>query len=58
MAQFRKGGQLGRSDYNLRILSKFECGDPRYAWLGAALVVGTREQTLSGPIYTLFEIGS
>ena len=58
MAQFRKGAQLARSDYNLRITAKFECGDPRYAWLGDTLVVGTGEQTPTGPIYTLFEIGS
>ncbi len=57
MAQFRQGAQLPRSDYNLRITAKFECGDPHYAWLGDALVVGTGEQAPTGPIYTLFEIG-
>jgi hypothetical protein len=58
MTRFRKGEQLARGDYSLRITAKCECGDPRYAWLGDLLVVGTGEQTRTGPIYTLFEVGA
>ncbi|UVO53468.1 DUF3237 domain-containing protein [Sphingomonas sp. SUN039] len=57
MARFRKGERLAAEDYSLIIVAKFECGDPRYAWLNDAIVVGTGAQTVTGPIYTLFEIG-
>ncbi len=58
LARFRKGEQLAAEDYSLTIVAKFECGDPRYAWLNDAIVVGVGEQTPSGPIYTMFEVGA
>jgi hypothetical protein len=57
MARFRNGEQLAPSDYSLTIIAKFECGDSRYAWLNDAVVVGVGEQTPTGPVYTLFEMG-
>jgi hypothetical protein len=58
MARFRKGEKLAAEDYSLTIMAKFECGDPRYAWLNDAIVVGTGAQTPTGPVYTLFEVGA
>ena len=57
MARFRKGEQLAAGDYDLKIVARFECGDPRYTWLNYAIVVGVGEQALHGPVYHLFEIG-
>ena len=57
MARFRKGERLATEDYKLHVVARFECGDPRYAWLNDTIVVGIGEQTLAGPIYRLFEIG-
>ena len=57
MARFRKGALLAPEEYSLAIVAKFECGAERYAWLNNAIVVGTGEQTASGPIYALFEVG-
>ena len=57
MARFRRGVQLAASDYALTIVAQFECGDPRYAWLNEAVVVGVGEQTSAGPVYRLFEVG-
>jgi hypothetical protein len=57
MARFAKGKLLDRSEYSLAIVARFECGDARYAWLNNVVAVGTGEQTLAGPIYTIFEIG-
>ena len=57
MARFRKGEHLATADYALHIIARFECGDPHYGWLNDALVVGIGEQTPTGPIYRLFEIG-
>ena len=56
MARFRKGDRLVAEDYALEVIAKFECGDPRYAWLNDALVVGMGEQHPAGPIYHFFEI--
>jgi len=58
MARFAKGALLDRSEYSLAIVAKFECGDDRYAWLNNVIAVGTGEQTRTGPIYTIFEIGT
>ena len=58
MARFRKGEQLERYDYALTVVAKFECGDLRYAWLNDAIVVGVGEQTLTGPVYHMFEVGA
>ena len=57
MRRFGKGELLAPHEYSLAMTAKFECGDERYAWLNNAIVVGTGEQTATGPIYTLFEVG-
>lgn len=57
MARFRKGALLEPHEYSLVISAKFECGDGRYAWLNNAIAVGTGEQTPTGPIYSIYEIG-
>jgi Protein of unknown function (DUF3237) len=57
MARFAKGAPLDPSDYSLAISAKFECGDDRFDWLNNVIAVGTGEQTRTGPVYTLFEIG-
>lgn len=58
MARFRKGELLAKEDYRLTIVARIESGDPRYAWLNDALVIGVGEQTLQGPVYHLFEIAA
>ncbi len=57
MARFRRGEQLATTDYALQIIARFECGDDRYRWLNDVLAVGVGEQTPTGPIYRIFEIG-
>ena len=57
MERFRKGEILASSEYSLAIVAKFECGDERYRWLNDSIVVGTGEQTATGPVYTLYEVG-
>lgn len=57
MARFRKGGLLEPHEYSLAMVAKFECGDGRYNWLNNVVAVGTGEQTTSGPIYSIFEVG-
>ncbi len=57
MRRFGKGELLARHEYSLAMTARFECGEDRYAWLNNAVVVGTGEQTPTGPIYTLFEVG-
>ena len=57
MARFAKGALLERHEYSLAVVARFECGAERYAWLNDAIVVGTGEQTVTGPVYTLFEVG-
>lgn len=57
MARFNKGALLAPADYSLAIVARFECGDERYAWLNNVVAVGTGEQTRTGPIYTIWEIG-
>jgi hypothetical protein len=58
MKRFGRGQALAAHEYSLAITPKFECGDERYAWLNNVVAVGTGEQTRSGPIYTLHEIGT
>lgn len=58
MLRFAKGELLDAADYDLIINARLECGDKRYAWLNGLPVIGVGQQTLSGPIYTLFAIGS
>ena len=58
MGRFRKGEQLQPQDYKLHIVARAECGDPRYAWLNDAIIVGIGEQTPRGPVYSLFEVGA
>ena len=57
MRRFGKGELLAPHEFSLAIIARLECGDERYAWLNNAIVVGTGEQTPTGPIYTLFEVG-
>jgi Protein of unknown function (DUF3237) len=57
MARFAKGALLDPADYSLVVTAKFECGNARYDWLNNLISVGTGEQTLAGPVYTIFEIG-
>lgn len=57
MARFAKGVVLDPSEYSLAVTARFECGDARYRWLNDAIVVGTGEQTASGPVYSLFTVG-
>lgn len=57
MARFRAGEQLSHDEYALHAIARFECGDPRYAWLNDTLAVAVGEQTLAGPIYTISAIG-
>ncbi len=57
MARFAKGAVLDPSEYSLAVSARFECGDDRYRWLNDAIVVGTGEQTASGPVYSLFTVG-
>ena len=58
MGRFRKGEQLQPQDYQLHIAARAECGDPRYAWLNDAILVGIGKQTPRGPVYSLFEVGA
>lgn len=57
MARFAKGALLEPTEYSLAMVAKFECGDERYAWLNNVIAVGTGEQTMTGPVYSIFEIG-
>lgn len=57
MVRFAKGELLDRSEYSLAVVARFECGDERYSWLNNVIAVGTGEQTLAGPVYSIFEIG-
>lgn len=57
MARFGKGALLSADEYSLAISARLECGDPRYTWVNDLIIVGTGEQTRSGPIYDLFAIG-
>ena len=56
IAMFRRGEKLTKG-YRLEIVARFEAGDERYGWLNDLIVVGIGEQTATGPIYHLFEIG-
>ncbi len=58
LARFRKGEMLDAADYALTVTARFECGDARYGWLNDAVVVGVGEQTPTGPIYRMFEVGA
>jgi Protein of unknown function (DUF3237) len=57
MARFAKGALLDPGEYSLAIVARFECGDDRYAWLNNVVAVGTGEQTATGPVYSIYEIG-
>ena len=57
MQRFNRGALLDPSEYSLAIVAKFECGDERYRWLNDVIAAGTGEQTKTGPVYSLFEIG-
>ncbi len=57
MNRFLQGEVLDKVDYSLDISARFECGNPAYEWLNDVIAVGNGEQTKSGPIYQIFEIG-
>jgi hypothetical protein len=57
MARFNKGALLEASEYSLAISAKFECGDDKYRWLNDVVAVGIGEQTQTGPIYTIYDVG-
>jgi Protein of unknown function (DUF3237) len=57
MGRFVQGALLDPSEYSLALTAKFECGDDGYVWLNNVIAVGTGEQTLAGPVYSIFEIG-
>lgn len=57
-ARFAKGELLDPADYSLAVVARFECGAAQHSWLNNAIVVGTGEQTRTGPIYTLFTVGA
>lgn len=57
MARFARGALLDPAEYSLAITARFECGDARYAWLNDVVAVGTGEQTATGPIYSIFQVG-
>ena len=57
MARFGTGALLDRQEYSLAVSARLECGDARYTWVNDLIIVGTGEQTRSGPIYDLFAIG-
>ena len=57
MARFAKGALLDPAEYSIVVNARLESGDARYTWLNALTLIGTGTQTLSGPIYEIFEIG-
>lgn len=57
MMRFAKGAMLEPSEYSLVIGAKFESGHENYRWLNDVVAAGTGEQTRTGPIYTIYEIG-
>ena len=57
MARFGRGEQLSPKDYSLVVTAKFECGDPRHAWLNDTVAIGIGEQLRGGVRYTIFAIG-
>jgi len=57
LAQLTSGQPMAPGSYKITTVARFECGDPRYACLNHALIVGVGEQAAAGPIYRLYEIG-
>lgn len=57
MERFRTGALLKPEEYSMAMTAKFECGDTRYRWLNDVVAVGTGQQTVEGPIYSIFAIG-
>lgn len=57
MQRFAKGALLAPEDYSLAVTARMESGAPAYQWLNNAIIVGTGEQTPSGPDYSLFTVG-
>jgi len=57
MERFGKGEILNNFKYSLVISAHFECGCSHYDWLNNVVAVGIGEQTDSGPIYQIFEVG-
>ena len=57
LAALARGQALDPDSYSLVTVAKFECGEPRYAWLNNVIAVGTGEQSGFNPLYTFYEIG-
>lgn len=57
LALLSSGAPMPPGSYRINIVARFECGDPRYAWLNHALVIGVGTQIAAGPVYRLYEIG-
>lgn len=57
LAQLSSGQPMAPGSYKFTMVAQFECGEPRYAWLNHALIVGVGEQAAAGPVYRLYEIG-
>lgn len=55
MKRFNRGALLEDHEYSLRVIPRFECGAPRYAWLNDVIAVGSGRQTATGPIYSFYE---
>jgi len=56
MQRFVASEAIDASDYSLQTVARFESGDPRYAWLNDAIVIGIGEQIDGAPAYQLYEI--
>lgn len=57
MQRFAKGALLDPADYSLAVTARMESGAAPYGWLNNAIIVGTGEQTATGPVYSLFTVG-
>ena len=58
MQRFVAGQPIDAAQSSLQTVASFESGDPRYAWLNDAIVVGIGEQVDGAPAYQLYEITS
>lgn len=56
MARFGRGASLAADEYRLQTTVRFETGDPRYAWLNDALVIGVSGPTTADTQYSLHEL--
>lgn len=57
MSQLARGKALEAGSYSLVTVAKFECGEPRYAWLNDVIAVGVGEPSGFNPVYSIYSIG-